>query len=408
VDVERLLEVLAPAGARLDAGSAGTLRPVRRTRLATSVEALRALAAGDLGITTLDALDTPAGGDDDMAQLVARLERAGVAGLVLGRPGDEAPRRGLLAAADGAGLPVITAASGDGAIADLVMAVMEAFQEAQQQRLAAIADSHERFAALSLEELIAGHLTDTADVAERAAAFGWDLARPRAVLLASIDPPEQGELPAHALGTIVAAARATLGRDAIVWSRRSEVAALVAPATDDPGERRAIAEGLRRELDARVRSVAVSVGVGRRVPDPSLLPRSFAEASRAVDVGRWAKGRHVTEVFDQLGLERLLAAAPEEDLVDFVRHAIGALLDHDRATGAGLVDTLAVWLETRNMAEAARRMHVHYNTLKNRLDRIEDVLGPVLGDPARALECEVAIHIVRHDDVPWDGGRHAP
>jgi purine catabolism regulator len=67
--------------------------------------------------------------------------------------------------------------------------------------------------------------------------------------------------------------------------------------------------------------------------------------------------------------------------------------------GGELVDTLAVWLETRNMAEAARRMHVHYNTLKNRLERIEGIVGPVVADSARALECEIAIYITRHYEV---------
>jgi purine catabolism regulator len=46
-------------------------------------------------------------------------------------------------------------------------------------------------------------------------------------------------------------------------------------------------------------------------------------------------------------------------------------------------------------------MHVHYNTLKNRLERIEAVLGPILSDATRSLECEVAIHVARHHDVPW-------
>jgi purine catabolism regulator len=140
--------------------------------------------------------------------------------------------------------------------------------------------------------------------------FGWDLSRRRAVLSASIDPPETGPVPASALPVIAAAARATLGRDAIVWMRSATIAALIAPATEDPAERRAIAEGLRRELDERVRSVTISIGVGRRVDSPSELPRSYLEANRAVDVGRWAKGRHVTEVYDEFGLERLLAATP--------------------------------------------------------------------------------------------------
>ena len=138
--------------------------------------------------------------------------------------------------------------------------------------------------------------------------------------------------------------------------------------------------------------------------DPTALPRSFLEASRAVDVGRWAKGRHVTEVFDELGLERLLASAPADDLAEFVEHAIGPLVDHDRSNDSDLVETLEVWLETRNMAEAARRTHVHYNTFKNRLERIETILGPVMTDAARSLECEVAIYVARHYDGPWSTG----
>lgn len=271
----------------------------------------------------------------------------------------------------------------------------------RQAQAAAVAAAEERFASISLEELISGHVSSAVEIVERAASFGWDLTRPRAVLLASVDPPTDPRVLASALTTIAAASRATLGRDAIVWQRSATIAALVAPITDDPAERRTIAEGLRRELDQRLRTATVSIGVGRRVTAPTELARSFVEASRAVDVGRWAKGRHVTEVFDQLGLERLLSSVPEGELAEFVRHTIGPLHDHDRVHATELVDTLAMWLETRNVAEAARRMYVHYNTLKNRLERVEAILGPVLDDSARALECEVAIHVARHYDVAW-------
>ncbi|HVJ97282.1 MAG TPA: helix-turn-helix domain-containing protein, partial [Acidimicrobiia bacterium] len=264
----------------------------------------------------------------------------------------------------------------------------------------AVAEAQERFAALSLEELISAQ-GNPSDVAERAITFGWDLSRPRAVLLASIDPPEDGRIPAGALNTIAAAARATLGPDAIVWTRSATIAALLAPDSDEPAERRRIADGLREELDERVRSVTVSIGVGRRVAMPSELSQSFVEATHAVHVGRWAKGRHVTQLYDELGLERLLAATPSDDLAEFVQRAIGSLVEHDRDNQTDLVETLAMWLDTRNMAEAARLMHVHYNTLKNRLERIEGIIGPVLEDSARALECEVAIYVYRHYDGPW-------
>ena len=238
-------------------------------------------------------------------------------------------------------------------------------------------------------------------MAERAISFGWDLARPRAVLLASIDPPVDQDVVSTALATISAAAQTTLGREAIVWTRSTTIAALIAPETAEPAERRAIAERLRRELDERVVDVNVSIGVGRRVDDPMSIPRSYLEASRAVDVGRWARGRHVTAVFDQLGLERLLASTPTEDLAEFVEQAIGPLVDYDRSHHSELVPTLGMWLETRNMAEGARRLHVHYNTFKNRLDRIESILGALIGDAARSLECEVAVYVFRHYDGPW-------
>jgi purine catabolism regulator len=189
-----------------------------------------------------------------------------------------------------------------------------------------------------------------------------------------------------------------------VWTRSATIAALLAPRGDAPSERRAVAERLREELDVRLRSVNVSIGVGRRVEAPHLLARSFAEASRAVEVGRWAKGRHVTEVYDELGLERLLASTPVDDLAEFVEHAIGPLVAHDRAQGSDLVATLALWLETRNTAEAARRMFLHYNTLKNRLDRIESIIGPVRNDAARALECEIAVYVAQRHSEKWQSG----
>ena len=202
---------------------------------------------------------------------------------------------------------------------------------------------------------------------------------------------------------IASAAPATLGRDAIVWTRTATPSELCWPRprmTRPSGA--AWPRGYVGSSTNGSANVTVSIGVGRRVELPNELPRSYLEASRAVDVGRWAKGRHVTEVFDQLGLERLLASTPTDDLGEFVQHAIGRLVAHDRDHHTDLVETLAVWLETRNMAEAARRVHVHYNTLKNRMERIEAIIGPVVTDAARALECEVAIYVDRHYNVPWD------
>jgi purine catabolism regulator len=292
----------------------------------------------------------------------------------------------------------VAAILGEGADPAVVGALVELVESS------ALPATDDRFAALSLEQLISGHERSVEEVLERAATFGWDLARPRAVLLASVDPPVEPVVADRALATIAAAARATLGPDAIVWRRSATIAALITADDQAPEARRELAEAMQRELDQRLRSVSVSIGVGRLVETPHLLARSFTEASRAVDVGRWAKGRHVAEVFDELGLERLLAPTSADDLADFVEATIGPLVRHDADHGTHLVETLRVWLEERNLASAARRLGVHYNTMRNRLDRIEEIMGPVLDNPARVLECEVAVYVRRHHLGPTAGG----
>lgn len=337
------------------------------------------------------------------ASLIERLDGTGSAGVwLVGDVGDRigpgARERAVRCAFPVFAAPTVTSA--DTLICRIYDILLEAERASsdQAQARASIANA-ERFASVTLEELISGHREGADEIEERAASLGWDLERPRAVLLASIDPPMTATSNPTALPTMAAAARESLGEHAIVWTRSNAVAALLAPDSDSPIERRAIADRLRAILDQRVRSVTISVGVGRRVDHPRHLSRSFTEARRAVEVGRWVKGRHVTELFDELGLERLLSSTPQEELELFVAETIGPLAEHDRTRGGDLIATLSIWLETRNIAAAARRLDVHYNTLKNRLDRIEMVLGPILSTPSQMVECEVALHIARHHGI---------
>jgi len=346
-------------------------------------------AAGALLVGNADVV--AAGGAD----LVVRAHAAGASGLVVADP-RELPVD-LLARANDLAFPVIVVRS-SATPHDVALAVMDALVTHQRASNDALED---RFASITLEELVSADPHRTREAIERGSNLGWDLHRPRAVLLASIDPPVDPGVAHRVLPTIAAAARATLGDDAVVWTRATSVAALLAADDGTAARRRQLADALREELDQRVRSVTLSIGVGRCASDPTELPTSFLDANRAVDVGRWAKGRHVTELYDELGLERLFASVPQQDLHDFVLHAIGPLFEHDRRQRSELVATLSTWLQTRNIAEAARQMFVHYNTFKNRLERIEDILGPILADPGRLLECEVAIHVSRHYDGPW-------
>jgi DNA-binding PucR family transcriptional regulator len=74
---------------------------------------------------------------------------------------------------------------------------------------------------------------------------------------------------------------------------------------------------------------------------------------------------------------------------------LGRLEAYDAARGTSLVPTLETYLATRNAAFAARELYLHRNTLKNRLARIEEIIGPYLGDPGRCLSLSLALRLRR-------------
>ena len=71
------------------------------------------------------------------------------------------------------------------------------------------------------------------------------------------------------------------------------------------------------------------------------------------------------------------------------------MLTYERAhPGCGLAATLDAFLAAdRNVAETARKLFVHYNTVKYRLERLERLLGPFVDQPERCLALELAVHV---------------
>ena len=264
-----------------------------------------------------------------------------------------------------------------------------------------------------LRDLLTGQVGPEVAV-EHAASLGWDIDRPLVVVVAELDPDEGEEqtatLVARPAGERFAAAWQSVVRPRdpqapVVGFHREVVAVLGAPAHRD-------VDRLVREL---VREVSGDGGGGRRsfgtgvsrvVGRPEALPRGYEQARTAVRVGRRVQGTGSLAHFDGLGVFRLLSLVQDGgELRSFAEQTLGPLAQvagtgQERQEKADLVHTLEVLLDANlNVAEAARRLHFHYNTLRYRIAKLERLLGPFGEDPPLRLSLHLALQILRMRDA---------
>jgi purine catabolism regulator len=140
-----------------------------------------------------------------------------------------------------------------------------------------------------------------------------------------------------------------------------------------------------------------STGVSRVVTSMAGLPAAYDEALKAVAVGRQIHGDSALTHVDGLGIYRLLALVPDSaDLRRFVTDALGPLATDDVTEYADLRRTLEVLIDTNlNVAETARVLFFHYNTLRYRIAKLERMLGPFTTDPQLRLTLALALKVLQ-------------
>lgn len=267
---------------------------------------------------------------------------------------------------------------------------------AKQQAVSAV---ESRYQADFLRDLLLGRAGDPERTVPHARGLGWALERPLVVMVVEPDPVEGGagspDLRPRLERLASAWASVVRGRDpgaAVVGFTTEVVVVLGVPGHGD-------VQRLVDELVAAVRSESgrrtFSVGTSHGASGVGGVPAAYDQARIAVQVGRQVHGDGAVAAFERLGLHRLLSLVPDStDLVAFERETLGALAGED-AEAADLRHTLQVLLDTNlNVAQTARALHFHYNTLRYRIAKLERLLGPFTTDPVLRLDLAVALRVV--------------
>jgi len=139
----------------------------------------------------------------------------------------------------------------------------------------------------------------------------------------------------------------------------------------------------------------VTAGASATIDRPEQVPAARREALRCLEtleaLGRAGEGASAAE----LGFLGVLLG-DRRDVIPFVRRIIGPLLDYDEERGTELVGTLEAYFSNdRNLARTREALHIHVNTVTQRLERISTLLedGWQLHD--RSLEVQIALRLHR-------------
>lgn len=259
-----------------------------------------------------------------------------------------------------------------------------------------------------LLDALLGRAGDPERVASHAADLGWDLRRPMAVVVAEAEAPDDDDPVARTLPERFRAAwERAVGADddltAVAGFSQEVVVLLGVPVDLDPAgvtEKVRTMAGIVHGRGGGGRRT-FATGISRTITDLADLPRAYAEARKAVQVGRRLHGERAVTHFDALGVFRLLSQVEDRaELASFIAETLGPLADDTSEEAEDLRTTLTVLLDNNlNVALTARALHFHYNSLRYRIGKLERLLGPFTTDPRLRFAIMLALQ-ARQLDSP--------
>lgn len=257
------------------------------------------------------------------------------------------------------------------------------------QQLGVVArQQEEAIRAAVLEEVLAYRPPrDDPQLVGRVASLGMSLAEEvRVAIVQPARPPAPGRHQS-VIAALTEGLRATLDDHAVrhLVSARNRVVVVAFQATGAAFARAAAAGG--RLPDARVgigRSVRTAADFRQSYDDAALALQTPSTGRRGVEVVAFEDFDMAMQLFADVGLNRMS---------EWARRFLGPVIDRP----ALLHGLHAFFRHGQNMNAAAAALHIHHNSLRYRLAKVEQMLSLTLHDPAamssmflalRALELE--------------------
>jgi GAF domain-containing protein len=243
------------------------------------------------------------------------------------------------------------------------------------------AEAAERLGGDLLDDLLAVPVRHTSTLAERARRVGVDLDRPHVIVAADAAPADRPR--AH-----FAAGRLATSEGGLAGSHEGRIVLLL-PGHDAAAAAQRVLSALRGGL-----AHPVTVGAGGPKSEVAAYADAHAEAVRCLGALHALGREGCAAAPSDLGFLALVLGGGDPG--DVVRKALGPLVDYDAKRGTDLLGTVEQYFACgRSLGRTGEALHIHVNTVTQRLDRTARLLGADWQEPGRSLEIQLALQIQR-------------
>ncbi|WP_339183415.1 helix-turn-helix domain-containing protein [Oceanobacillus sp. FSL W7-1293] len=143
-------------------------------------------------------------------------------------------------------------------------------------------------------------------------------------------------------------------------------------------------------------SVRARAGIGGRAVQFGQISKSYKEAYKALNQLQEKKvwNKHLN--FKDIGINQLFLSHSEDEIRSFVDDFFEPIMAPN-GNDSHLVETLQIYMQhNQSMQETAKALHIHVNTLYQRIHKIESALQISLKDSEDVLNAQLACYLKEH------------
>lgn len=177
----------------------------------------------------------------------------------------------------------------------------------------------------------------------------------------------------------------------LLFGYHDEVTVVVRAHSSNEKQYRQELKRICREWE-KEKNVTLSCGVGTSYQDVYFLSKTYDEAKTALAY-LYSREQQGYMNFSEIGVNRLFINQDQEEIKRFLAEVFEPL-QTKQSMNNSLEETLFVYMDTnRSAIKAAQILHVHINTLYQRLKKIEEVLEISFQQPGDLLKLQLACHL---------------